>query len=105
MHALGTAATETALVVSVVVYPSGAVTMTENVTVVPDAGAAYVVNEAECVADVYTYAPTAPPEADTAELLISVVFGVASKPVNVSAIELVLPVPHTAEGPEGADGP
>ena len=53
VHALGTAATATELVVSVAVYPSGAVTMTENVTG-PEAGAVYVDNATECVPAVYT---------------------------------------------------
>ena len=53
VHALGTTATATALVVSVAVYPSGAVTMTENVTG-PEPGAVYVDNETECVPAVYT---------------------------------------------------
>ena len=37
--------------------------------------------------------------------MTSVVFGVVSNPVNASTIELAFPAPHTAEGPEGAEGP
>jgi hypothetical protein len=43
---VGIPTTETPLVVSVAVYPSGAVTMTENVTG-PDAGAVYVLIDTE----------------------------------------------------------
>jgi hypothetical protein len=97
-----------ALVVSVVVCPSGAVTTTRNCTE-PDAGATepsvYVPIDAECAALLYVYVGVVPyavevPELThvTAPLLISVVLlAVASNPVSVSTIELVFPAPHTTE--------
>jgi hypothetical protein len=44
---VGIPTTETPLVVSVVVYPSGLVTITENVTE-PDEGLVYVPSDTEC---------------------------------------------------------
>jgi hypothetical protein len=95
---VGIASTVTALVVSVAVFPSGAVTTTENRTDdVLEVGAVYVVRETECDPDVYTYAPTVPADAETAEAWTSFAFGVVSVPVSARTIELVLPAPHTVE--------
>jgi hypothetical protein len=47
VHPVGIPTTETPLVVSVLVCPSGAVTMTENATD-PDAGLVYVPSDTEC---------------------------------------------------------
>jgi hypothetical protein len=47
VHPVGIPTTETPLVARVVVYPSGAVTITENATE-PDAGLVYVPSDTEC---------------------------------------------------------
>ena len=95
-------------VVRVVVYPSGAVTMTLNCSD-PEAGttepSVYVSIDTECEAAVYVYEPIVPyavdvPESthDSAVVFISVVLVVvASYPVSVRTIELAFPVPHTAD--------
>jgi hypothetical protein len=77
VHPTGVPMTEMPLVVRVVVYPSGAVTTTENATE-PEPGLVYVPSDTEWDKTSYVYEPIVPADAETELVLTSVVFVVVA---------------------------